>query len=91
MKWFSSSKKGKEPSSRYDQSAETLRNEPAPTIQSSPSTPNRIDKYGLFLLNPKSFYSKGVKDNKIFLLDIIAFHSITRNTYDTWIYKNSKF
>ncbi len=87
-----------------DQSAETLRNasrtgedsstvivQPAQAIQSSPSTSNRIDKYGLFLLNPQTSHSDGVEAEETYLLDIVAVHGITRDAYDTWTHENGKF
>jgi len=60
-------------------------------IQPSPSTSNRIDKHGLFLLNPQTSHSDGVEAEETFLLDIVALHGITGDAYDTWTHENKKF
>ena len=86
-----------------DQPAETLGNtsqtgtatspviqQLAQIIQSSPSNSNRIDKYGLFLLNPQTSHSDGVETEETFLLDIVALHGITGDAYDTWRHENGK-
>jgi hypothetical protein len=100
----SSRRGGSLSTTNVDQPAETLRNasrtsaasltvirEPAQTLQSSPTTSNRIDKHGLFLLNPQPSHSDSVKVEQTFLLDIVALHGITGDAYDTWTHENGKF
>jgi hypothetical protein len=65
--------------------------QPAPTLQSSPSSSDRIDKHGLFLLNTHTPQSDGVQVEESFSLDIIALHGITGDAYDTWTHENGKF
>ena len=87
-----------------DQPAETLRNasqtgkassttmqQPAQIMQASPSASSRIDKHGLFLLNPQTSHSDGVEAEETYLLDIVAIHGITGDAYDTWTHENGKF
>jgi hypothetical protein len=95
---------GSPSSTNADQSAETLQNasrtsrasstvtqQPAHIIQTSPSTSNRVDKHGLFLLNPQPCHSDSVEAEETFLLDIVALHGITGDAYDTWTHENGKF
>ena len=87
-----------------DQSAETLRNvsrisensstviqQPAQTIRSSLGASNRINKHGLFLLNPRPSHSVSLEAEETFLLDIVALHGITGDAYNTWTHENGKF
>ncbi|KAI9774712.1 MAG: hypothetical protein M1839_001673 [Geoglossum umbratile] len=95
---------GYSPTTTADQPAEKLRDvsqagtarptvvqQPVQIIQSSPSAPGRIDKYGLFLLNPQTSHSDGMEAEETFLLDIVALHGITGDAYNTWTHENGKF
>jgi hypothetical protein len=46
------------------------------------------DKYGLFLLSPRTHSPGGVETEKTYLLDIVALHGITGDAYATWTHKN---
>jgi hypothetical protein len=94
---------GSPPTIKTDQRAETLQNasqtgtasstaiqQPVQIAQLPPSTSNRIDEYGLFLLNPQTSQSRGVEAEESFLLDIVALHGITGDAYDTWKHENGK-
>lgn len=77
--------------SRTGATSSTVIEQPVQTTQYSPSTSNRTDKYGLFLLNPQSSHFGGVEAEETFLLDIVALHGITGDAYDTWTHENGKF
>ena len=89
MKWFSKSKTLGNTSQTGTATSPVIQ-QPPQIIQSFPSNSNRIDKYGLFLLNPQNSHSDGVEAEETCLLDIIALHGITGDAYDTWRHENGK-
>lgn len=65
--------------------------QPAQMIQSSLCASNRINKYGLFLLNPQTTLPDDIETEETFSLDIVALHGICGDAYDTWTHENGKF
>ena len=51
-------------------------------MQLAPNVSSRIEKFGLFLLNPETSHYDSVEVEET-LLDIVALHVITRDAYDT--------
>ena len=66
-------------------------NQPERSNQSSASTSDRVEKYGLFLLNPRDPQPDCAKTEEIYLLDIVALHGINGDAYKTWTHENGKF
>jgi hypothetical protein len=65
--------------------------QPAPIVQPSPSSLDRVDKYGLFLLNPQTSNVDSDQAEETYLIDIVTLHGITGDAYNTWTHENGNF
>ena len=65
--------------------------QPWQTIPSNSRISGRIEKDGLFLLNPPDSQSNSSKAENIYFLDIVALHGINGHPYKTWTHENGKF
>ena len=104
MKWFSRSKKGKEHTFHPDGVPERVSlsednigsaislniRQPGQAIPSHPHASDRVEKHGLFLLNPRNPQLNGVEAQETYILDIVALHGIDGDAYKTWTHENGK-
>ena len=65
--------------------------QPRQSLQLCSRSPNRTEKHGLFLLNPRIPESDDVEAEETYFLDIVALHGINGDAYKTWTHENGKF